>query len=126
MWLRTTPGRIIAGQAATTLIGVIVWSLVGGGQGALGAAAGGGFGLFLTLYMAAKVFSRRADADPRGVLNTLYRAEAMKLVLAAVFFSLAAIYLREAWLPLMTTFIGTLAIYWLALLWTRYDPPVGG
>jgi len=46
----------------------------------------------------------------------------LKLVLAAVIFSLVAKYLAHLFLPVISTFIATLAVYLFALIFTRLDP----
>ena len=55
------------------------------------------------------------------MLSAFARGAAFKLVLAVVLFSAAAIFLSHVYIPLITTFLATLAVNWLALLFTRYD-----
>jgi ATP synthase protein I len=118
--VRSTPAKIIVGQLGVTLVGAVFWLLRGGADAGLGALAGGGISVLLSVYFAIKVFAR-PDSDPQAMLGTFFRAEALKLVLAVVLFSAAAIFLSHVYVPLITTFIGTLAVYWFALLFTRYD-----
>ena len=118
--VRSTPAKIIVGQLGVTLVGAAFWLLRGGADAGLGALAGGGISVLLSVYFAIKVFAR-PDSDPQAMLGTFFRAEALKLVLAVVLFSAAAIFLSHVYVPLFTTFIGTLAVYCFALLFTRYD-----
>jgi ATP synthase protein I len=120
--VKTAPGKIVVGQTVVALICVVLWIFLGGMQAGIGALLGGGISVFLSLYFAIKMFSVDAAADPRGAVSAFFKAEAVKLVLAAVFFSLAAKYLAHLFLPLISTFIATLAVYWLALIFTRLDP----
>lgn len=120
--VKTTPGKIVVWQAVVTLVCAGLWTLLSTVQAGMGAALGGGISVLLSLYFAIKMFSVDASADPRGAVSAFFRAEALKLVLAAVFFALAAKYLAHLFLPLMSTFIATLAVYWFALIFTRLDP----
>jgi F0F1-type ATP synthase assembly protein I len=49
------------------------------------------------------------------------RAEAGKLVMAAVLFSAAAIFLGHVFVPLVVTFVATLVVNRLTLIFTRRD-----
>lgn len=120
--VKTTPGKIIVWQAVVTLVCAGLWTLLSTVQAGIGAALGGGISVLLSLYFAIKMFSVDAKVDPRGAVSAFFRAEALKLVLAAVFFSLAAKYLAHLFLPLISTFIVTLAVYLFALIFTRLDP----
>jgi len=120
--VKSTPGKVIVGQLAVALAGTLLWSVGAGVQAGLGALVGGGISVLLSLYFAVKVFSVDAASDPQRMVAAFFRAEALKLVLAAVLFSLAAIYMSHLFLPLMSTCAATLAVYWFALIFTRLDP----
>lgn len=120
--VKSTPGKIIVGQVAVTLAGALLWGAGAGMQAGLGALVGGGISVLLSLYFAVKVFSVNSSSDPQKMVAAFFRAEALKMVLAAVLFSLAAIYLSHLFLPLMSTCAATLAVYWFALIFTRLDP----
>lgn len=117
---KSIPARIVLWQSATAIAGALLFGLWLGLQAALAAFIGGAIGALLSLYFAIKVFSRRGAA-PQAVVRTFFRAEALKLVMAAGLFSLAAIYLAEAWLPLITTFVAGQFVYGFALLWNAGD-----
>jgi F0F1-type ATP synthase assembly protein I len=118
----SVPGKIIAGQLAVTLVAAVLFGLAMGGEAALGALAGGGISVLLSLWMALRVFSVPAEAGPRAMLAAFVKAEAIKMVLAVVLFSAAAIFLGHVFLPLVVTFVATLVVNWLALVFTRRDP----
>jgi len=111
----------LAGQAGVTLVAAVVFGLAMGGEAALGALAGGSISLVLSLWMALRVFSVPAEAGPQAMLSAFVKAEAIKLVMAVVLFSAAVIFLGHVFLPLVVTFVATLAVNWLALIFTRRD-----
>jgi F0F1-type ATP synthase assembly protein I len=117
----SVPGKILAGQTGVTLIAAVLFGLTTGGEAALGALAGGGISLVLSLWMALRVFSVPAEAGPQAMLSAFVKAEAIKLVMAVVLFSAAVIFLGHVFLPLVVTFVATLAVNWLALIFTRRD-----
>lgn len=117
----SVPGKILAGQAGVTLVAAVVFGLAMGGEAALGALAGGSISLVLSLWMALRVFSVPAEAGPQAMLSAFVKAEAIKLVMAVVLFSAAVIFLGHVFLPLVVTFVATLAVNWLALIFTRRD-----
>jgi F0F1-type ATP synthase assembly protein I len=49
------------------------------------------------------------------------KAETLKLVMAVAMFSAAAIFLSHVFVPLVVTFVATLVVNWLALIFTRRD-----
>jgi F0F1-type ATP synthase assembly protein I len=117
----SVPGKILAGQTGVTLIAAVLFGLTMGGEAALGALAGGGISLVLSLWMALRVFSVPAEAGPQAMLSAFVKAEAIKLVMAVVLFSAAVIFLSHVFLPLVVTFVATLVVNWLALVFTRRD-----
>lgn len=120
--VRSTPGKIIAGQSIVTLVAAAVTGLWAGRDAALGAMAGGGISVVLTAGTALRVFSVRPEAGAEAMLSAFVRAQAMKIVMAVVLFSAAAIFLSHVYLPLVITFVATLAVNWVALLFARHDP----
>ncbi len=119
--VKTVPGKILIGQLAVTVLAAALWWLCAGGQEAVGALAGGSISLVLTSLFALRVFAVSPDAGAQAMLSAFVRAEATKIVLAVVLFSAAAIFLSHVYIPLISTFLATLAVNWLALLFTRYD-----
>jgi ATP synthase protein I len=121
-WIRSAPGKIIAGQAIVTLVAAAVAGLSAGRDASLGALAGGGISILLTAWTALRMFSVRPEAGAQAMLSAFVRAEAIKIVMAVVLFSAAAIFLSHVYLPLVITFVATLTVNWFALLFTRHDP----
>jgi len=117
----SVPGKIIAGQAGVTLVAAALYGLTMGGDAALGALAGGGISVVLSLWMALRVFAVPAEAGPRAMFTAFVKAEVLKLVMAVAMFSAAAIFLSHVFVPLVVTFVATLVVNWLALVFTRRD-----
>lgn len=117
----SVPGKIIAGQAGVTLVAAGLYGLTMGGDAALGALAGGGISVVLSLWMALRVFAVPAEAGPRAMFTAFAKAEVLKLVMAVAMFSAAAIFLSHVFVPLVVTFVATLVVNWLALVFTRRD-----
>lgn len=120
--VRSAPGKILAGQAAVTFAAGFLFLATGGAQASIGALVGGGISLVLTAWTAVRVFSVGPEAGPQAMLSAFARAEAMKIVMAVVLFSAAAIFLSHVYVPLVMTFVATLVVNWAALLFTRRDP----
>lgn len=105
--------RVCGIQLGLTAAVAGAWWLASGSP--LAALAGGGAATFMTLYLAVRVFSVDAAADPRAFMRRLYRAEAMKLVMTVLFFALAARYGSEVMAEIVTGFIVALLAFWAAL-----------
>lgn len=104
-----------------TLVAAGLYGLTMGGDAALGALAGGGISVVLSLWMALRVFAVPAEAGPRAMFTAFAKAEVLKLVMAVAMFSAAAIFLSHVFVPLVVTFVATLVVNWLALVFTRRD-----
>jgi len=119
--VHSVPAKIIAGQSGVTLVTAVLFGLAMGAQAALGALVGGGISVLLSLWMALRVFSVPAEAGPQAVFAAFVKAEAIKMVMAVALFSAAAIFLSHVFVPLVVTFVATLVVNWLALVFTRRD-----
>ncbi|HEX7047297.1 MAG TPA: ATP synthase subunit I [Gammaproteobacteria bacterium] len=123
--LKSIPARIVFWQVMVAIAGALIFGLVLGLRAAGAAFAGGAIGALLSLYFAIKAFGltrRQRQADhPQATVRRFFRAEALKLLMAAGLFSVAAFYFAEAWLPLMTTFVASQMVYGVALLWNAGD-----
>jgi len=116
----SVPVRIICWQMLVALVGSALWLTAGTGA-ALAALAGGTASALFSLQFALRVFARGPAAPPELVLGAFYRAEAIKLVLAAALFVVTARYFGHLFVPLLTTYLATLVVYWAALLWKETD-----
>lgn len=112
----SVPARIVVWQLLVGVVGSALWALVGAGA-ALAALAGGLASALFSLQFALRVFSRSPEAPAGTLLRAFYRAEALKLALATVLFIVVAKYFGHVFVPLVTTYIATLVVFWVALLW---------
>lgn len=114
--------RLAASQGVIALLAALVWFWAGGVGSSIAALIGGLFGALLSAYFAIRVFSYRAERDPQGFLRRFYRAEAVKLLLAILFFAVVARFHPDRMLEVITAFAATLPVYWFALALTGRRP----
>ncbi|MEN7343061.1 MAG: ATP synthase subunit I [Pseudomonadota bacterium] len=120
MRLSSVPTRVVVWQVVIGCFGALIWLLVS--LPAAAAALAGGLGsALLSFHFAARVFSRTELAPPQTIVAAFYRAEAFKLITAAMMFGLMAKYFREGFIPFLSTFAATLLVYFAALVWTASD-----
>jgi len=82
------------------------------------AAFGGGLiAVFLNLFMALRFFSVTPEAGPERMLQSLFRAEAMKWIWVVLLFGAAARFAPDHFMALIIGFLVSLLVHWLALLW---------
>ena len=87
----------------------------------LAALAGGLGSALLSFHFAARVFSRTELAPPQVIVAAFYRAEAFKLLAAALMFGLMAKFFVDVFIPFLSTFAATLLVFFAALLWVTSD-----
>ncbi len=98
-----------------TLISVLLLPIYGA-LVAASAFAGGAIG-FTTSWVYARKMTVPAGSDPRVMLRAHMLAEVWKIGLTVVLFAAVLVLFKEvATLPLLLTFMATLAVYWVALL----------
>jgi len=112
-----TVNRIIGAQIAVTLVAAALALSIGESvHAAYSALIGGGIGFSTAWIYARRAFAAGAE-DPREEVKAHYRAEALKLAFTAGLFAAAVVLYEEvSTLPLLLTYIATLAVYWVALL----------
>ncbi|WP_091644760.1 ATP synthase subunit I [Aquisalimonas asiatica] len=115
MSARHAARTVIIGQGVVTLISGAVWGILQGGQAGMAALAGGVVAILPALYLAVKVFSVPADAEPKRIVGAFYRGEVLKFGLTVVLFAIALQVFASAFAPLITTYILAILVYWLAL-----------
>jgi ATP synthase protein I len=100
---------------ATALIALPLLPLKGV-QAAVSAAVGGAIGFTSSLAYALRMRAHQS-AEPRDLLKAHVRAEVYKLLTTAGMLAAVFIFLKQlSPLPLLLTFVATLAAYWIALL----------
>ena len=108
--------RVVAGQAAVTVIvALIAWALAGR-NAAVSALAGGGIATAGSLAMVAVVFGGIASGGNARALGAFYTGEAVKLALVVALFVAVLKLVRVAPLAMFAAFAATFLVYWIALL----------
>jgi ATP synthase protein I len=107
--------RVVAGQAAITLIaGCLCWALAGA-NGARSALLGGGIGTVASLAMTLVSFGARAGAAAQQAMRAFLVGEAVKLGLVVVLFVVVLKLLKVSPAALFAGYVATFFVYWLAL-----------
>jgi ATP synthase protein I len=108
--------RIIRLQVVVAAVISLLLLPIYGALVAASAFAGGAIG-FITSWVYARKMTVPAGSDPRLMLRAHAVAEAWKLGLIVILFVAVLTFFKGvATLPLLLTFIATLAVYWVALL----------
>lgn len=118
--LNSVPARVVVWQVVIGCVGATIW-LLDSLPAAAAALAGGIGSALLSVHFAFRVFSRTKLAPPQTIVAAFYRAEAFKLLMAAVMFGLMAKYFAEWFVPFLSTFAATLLVFFAALLWVPAD-----
>ena len=108
--------RIIGLQVLVTAVIALALLPIYGALVAASAFAGGAIG-FITSWVYARKMTVPPGSDPRVILRAHMLAEVWKLGLTVILFAAVLASFKEvATLPLLLTFMATLAVYWVALL----------
>jgi ATP synthase protein I len=118
--------RIVAGQAAVTLLAAALCLALAGSLSARSALLGGAIGTIASLAMALLSFGGRAGSDAHFAMRAFLIGEAVKLGLVVVLFVVVLKLLKVAPAPLFAAFMATLGVYWVALatLLPTFSAPV--
>ena len=116
--------RVVAGQAAVTVIaGIIFWALAGF-VGARSALLGGAIGTVASLAMVLLSFRSRAGTDAYYAMYAFLVGEAAKLGITVVLFVLILKLLKVSPAALFAAYVATFFVYWIAF--ARALPRFGG
>lgn len=111
------PLKLVRTQALVAIIVSLLWLILSGQQPALAAAFGGLIAVVSNLYFAIRSFALGSGATPLQRMQAVFRAESVKLVLAAFMFALAAKYFNEYFVALFSAWFAATAVYLFALRW---------
>ena len=107
--------RVVAGQAAVTVVaGLLSWALAGP-NGARSALLGGGIGTVANLAMALLSFGSRSGSDAQYAVRAFLVGEAVKLGLVVVLFVVVLKVLKVSPAALFAAYVATFFVYWIAL-----------
>lgn len=108
--------RIIGLQILVTALVSLLLLAIWGALVATSAFAGGAIG-FTASWVYARKMTLPPGAEPKAMLRAHFIAEVLKLAMTVILFAAVLILWKEvATLPLLLTFMATLAVYWVALL----------
>lgn len=110
--------KILVIQLVITLLAMAASLFFVSVAAAYSAGVGGGISIIVTVYFASQVFSTGVDASAAEIAKRFYIGEAIKIVLTAVLFFIAIMWLDVSFLPLFLTYAATLLAYWLVLPFT--------
>jgi ATP synthase protein I len=114
--LRAQLGRIVGLQVAVSVAIALACLAFYGVNAAVSAFLGGAIG-FLGSFAYAWRIARPQVSDPKALLRAHLVAEVQKLAVTVILFAAVLILFKGvATLPLLLTFIATLVVYWVALL----------
>jgi ATP synthase protein I len=109
--------RIVGLQVLVTVLISLPMLAFYGALAAASAFAGGAIGFVTSWAYIKKMAAPSAGRDPRKLLRNHAMAECLKLGLTVILFAAVFIFFKGvAVLPLLLTFMATLAMYWVALL----------
>ena len=111
---------VVLGQAAVTLIAMLVAWTAAGRLSAYSALLGGGIGTGASLVMALVSFGR-GGMDAQRVLQSFYLGELLKLLLVIGLFIAALRMAKVAPLAMFAAFVATFIVYWMALAGTLWS-----
>jgi len=118
---RTVVVKVLSGQLVITLVSAVVCAVFFAPMTAGAALAGGGINIAAALVFALRLFAPGPRAEPKKLVRALYAGAAIKFLVTAGLFALAIPVFADQIGALLGTFIATLVVYWLALLWVDDD-----
>lgn len=109
---------IVAAQLAVAVLAagvLLVWSTP---RVAVSALAGGAIGVPGSLYLAVRLLWLGRHGSPQRIVRALYGGEAVKILVTAGLFAYAIVRFHPSVPAMLLTYLGTLLVYWFALLFT--------
>jgi ATP synthase protein I len=107
--------RVVAGQAAITLIAALLGWALAGPNGARSALLGGGIGTVASFAMTILSFGSRSGLDAQHAMRAFLVGEAVKLGLVVVLFVVVLKLVKVSPAALFAAYVATFFVYWLAL-----------
>jgi F0F1-type ATP synthase assembly protein I len=115
---------VVLGQAAVTLVAVLLSWAVAGSHAALSAAIGGGTSTAASLAMALLSFGERTARDPHRAVRAFFVGEAAKVAIVVVLFVAVLKTMKVVPLAMLGAYIATFFVFWVAL--ANALPPLSG
>lgn len=111
------PMRLVRTQILVAIVVSLMWLVAAGKQPATAAAFGGLIAVATNLFFAVRSFALGPGAQPQQMLRAVFRAEAIKLLLAALLFAVAAKLFSDYFVALFSAWFAATAVYLFALRW---------
>ena len=111
--------RVVAAQLATALTVTALIAVIFGLRPGYSALVGVVIGVLPSHYAATRLFRVGPDAPAERVLGNVYVAEVIKILLTAALFVIALLALDVNVLAVAATYVSTIVVYWLALLFLQ-------
>lgn len=115
--------RITIAQIAVSLLITLILFVLVSYRAAYSALLAGIISTFATIYTGRKFFFGRAGSA-REKLASMYLAEVIKIVFLAIAFSASFMFIDIHFLSFICTYLGTLAVYWMAMIWPVFGVQV--
>ena len=107
--------RIILAQVVVTALTSLLFAIFSGAVDAVAALVGGLINVLANLYFARRLYGGRRIKSAAETALGFYVGEVVKLFITLALFALAIGVFKLSFLPLFTTFVATLLVFWLAL-----------
>jgi ATP synthase protein I len=108
--------RIIIIQVAVAILMALIVLIFSNLTAAASALAGGAIGFLSSSVYAIRMHVQNGS-DARKIMRAHYSAEAFKLTIAVLLFTLVFTQFKELQaLPFLGTYVATLTVYWIALI----------
>jgi F0F1-type ATP synthase assembly protein I len=105
--------RLLRMQAGLAVLVATAVGLLHSVQAAVAVLAGSGIGLALTVFVAFRVLTFPADNAPQDFVRVFSRTMAVKIVLAAVLFAIAASFFSDWYVPIIGGYASSVLAYLL-------------
>jgi len=115
---------VVLGQAAVTIVCVLVSWLIADRHAALSAAMGGGISTAASLVMALLGFGGKSAANGQRAMRAFFIGESAKIAIVIVLFVVVLKTMKVVPLAMLGTYIATFFVFWVAL--ANALPPLGG
>lgn len=111
------PKKIILWQAVVSLMSSLLLLAVFDRGVAIAGAFGGLIAVALTFYVGRRAFAKGRVRSAEEMMAAMFRAEMVKIFLAAFLFALAAIYFAANFAAVVIVYLLATLVFFVALLW---------
>lgn len=113
---RLTITRVLTWQLGTALVIAAALALFADQRAAFAAVVGGVIGVVPNCYLAGRMLRRRRSATAEETLRAIYIGEFLKIAFTIALFVIAIKLLNVSFGIVLATYVATVAVNWVALL----------